>query len=264
MNSPAEIAKNYVVIGTGKIKLPISKMLLLGIFAGAFIAFGAVGSQVAAVSIQAASLGKFIGACVFAVGLMMVLCAGAELFTGNCLLIIPVMEKKASFAGMLKNWVFVYIGNLIGSLLVALAVTYGHVASLFDNGVAGTIVKTAAAKVSMPFSDAVIKGILCNILVCIAVWVSFAARELAGKIIGLMLPIMLFVLCGYEHSVANMYFIPAGIFTSGEYGIAAKGVTWGSFFANNLLPVTIGNIIGGCLIVGLGYWFVYLHNAEKK
>ena len=262
MNSPAEIAKNYVNIGVGKINLPVPKMLLLGILAGMYIAFGAVGSQAVAVCIPLASVAKFAGACVFPVGLMLVLCAGSELFTGNCLLIIPVLEKKASVGGMLKSWIVVYLGNLIGGILVALAVTYGHVLSLFDSGLAKAVVSTAVGKVSMSFSDALIRGILCNILVCLAVWVSFAAKELAGKIIGLMLPVMLFVLCGFEHSVANMYFVPVGIFASSEYGIAAEGLNWGAFFAKNLLPVTLGNIIGGSVIVGCTYWFCYLRKAK--
>ncbi|MDO4623629.1 MAG: formate/nitrite transporter family protein [Eubacteriales bacterium] len=263
MNSPAEIAKNYVTIGVNKMKLPISKMLILGIFAGMYIAFGAVGSQVVAVSIAAPSVAKWVGSCVFPVGLMLVLVAGAELFTGNCLLVIPVLEKKASISEMLKSWFFVYIGNFIGSILVALAVVYSHALTLFDGQLAKNVVAASAAKSTMNFSDALIKGILCNMLVCLAVWVSFAAKELAGKIIGLMLPIMLFVLCGYEHSVANMYFGPAGIFASSAYGIAQDGIGWGGFLLHNLLPVTLGNIIGGSLIVGAGYWFCYLRDAKK-
>lgn len=262
MNSPAEIATNYVSIGLGKINLPISKMLVLGIFAGVYIAFGGVCSQVIAVSIDAPSVAKAAGALVFPIGLMMVLVAGSELFTGNCLLIIPVLEKKAPLRGMLKSWLFVYIGNFIGGILVALACTYGHVFSLFDSQLASAVVSAAVGKVSMSFGDALVKGILCNVLVCVAVWISFAAKELAGKIIGLMLPVVAFVLCGFEHSVANMYFISAGIFASSEYGIQADGLTFGSMLAKNLLPVTLGNIIGGSLIVGLGYWFCYLRKAD--
>lgn len=264
MNSPAEIAKLYVNIGIGKTKLAFSKMLILSIFAGAFIAFGAIASQIVATGIAQPSLAKFLSACVFPVGLLLVLCAGAELFTGNTLLVIPVLEKKARIADMLKNWLIVYIGNFIGSILVAAAAVYGHVLSVFDGKVARSAVSTALTKTNLTTGDAVIRGILCNILVCLAVWISFAAKELAGKIIALMLPIMVFVLSGYEHSVANMYFIPAGIFASAEYNIAADGLSWGRFFLHNLLPVTIGNIIGGSLIVGCGYWFVYLRNTQKS
>lgn len=262
MRSPAEIAENYVQVGIGKMKLKTGKMLWLAVLAGAFIAFGALASQVIAVSIPLPSVAKAAGAVVFPVGLMMVLVAGSELFTGNNLLIIPVLERKARVRDMLRSWIIVYLGNMIGAILVALAVTYGHTLSLFDGALAESVVQTAAGKVSMTFGEALIRGILCNFLVCIAVWVSFAASELAGKIIALMLPVVLFVLCGFEHSVANMYFVPAGIFASQEYGIAAEGLNWGSFFIRNLLPVTIGNLIGGALLVGTGYWFVYLRDKK--
>lgn len=262
MNSPAKVAENYVNTGLGKMRLSIPKMLVLGFLAGMFIAFGALASQVSAVSIAAPSVGKLVGAILFSVGLMMVLCAGSELFTGNCLLIIPVLEKKGSVALMLRNWLFVYIGNFLGGLFVALMANYGHIYSLFDSKLAASVVTIAAGKATLSFSDALIRGVLCNILVCIAVWISFAASEQAGKILGLMPPVILFVLCGFEHSVANMYFIPAGLLASGTYGIAADGLSVGSFLLGNLLPVTIGNIIGGCIIVGCGYWFCYLRKGK--
>lgn len=264
MKSPAEIAENYIKVGLSKMSLEAMKMLWLSVLAGAFIAFGALGSQAAAVSIPLPSVAKLAGAMVFPVGLMMVLTAGSELFTGNNLLVIPVLMKKASVKHMLKSWIIVYTGNFIGGVLIAFAATQGHIFSMFDNGLAASVVSTACAKTGMTFSDAFIRGILCNFLVCIAVWVSFAASELAGKIIALMLPVMLFVLCGFEHCVANMYFIPAGIFASAEYGIKAPGLGWGSFLLKNLLPVTLGNLTGGALLVGCGYWFVYLRKSSKK
>ena len=263
VNSPAEVAKNYVGIGAGKTKLSLGKMLLLAILAGMFIAFAGVGSQVVAVSVEAASIGKFLGACIFPAGLAMVLVAGSELFTGNNLIVISVMEKQATWAGLLRNWVVVYIGNFIGGVLVAALVTYGHTPSLFDGALASSMVSAASGKVALSFGDAFIRGILCNILVCIAVWMSFAAKDVAGKIVGLFFPIMVFVLCGYEHCVANMYFVPVGIFTAAEFGIAAEGLNWGAFLVNNLLPVTLGNIVGGAGVVGLGYWAIYLRGAKS-
>lgn len=269
---PADVAKNYIATGKAKVNTPIPNMLLLGIMAGAFIAFGGVGATTVAVSIPLASVGKFIGACVFPGGLTMVLLAGSELFTGNCLLTIPLLQKEISLGGMLKNWVFVYLGNLIGGLLVGAAVVFGHQASLFGNGMATSIISTAAAKCSMSFSDALIKGICCNFLVCIAVWISFAAKDVAGKIIGLFFPVMLFVLCGFEHSVANMYYIGAGLFAMlvPEYaqaaldaGIDTSALTIGGFFGGNLLPVTIGNMIGGAVCVGCVYWFTYLRGRKN-
>lgn len=203
----------------------------------------------------------------------MVLLAGSELFTGNTLLVIPLLEKEISAAGMLKNWVFVYLGNIVGGFLIAAGVVFSHQASLFGNQMAVSILSTAAGKCTMPFADALIKGILCNFLVCMAVWISFAAKDVAGKIAGLFFPIMIFVLCGFEHSVANMYYISAGLFAKGipeyaeaavEAGVDLNAITWGGFFGGNLLPVTIGNIIGGAVCVGCVYWFVYLRKGQAK
>ncbi|MCH5291133.1 MAG: formate/nitrite transporter family protein [Treponema sp.] len=258
MNSPADIAENYVDIGFGKSALPFWRMLVLAIFAGAFIAFGAVASSVSSCGVQPAPVSRLLGAAVFPVGLMLVLVAGAELFTGNCLLIVPVLERESSAKLMFRNWAVVYVGNLIGSLLIAFTVVYADTFSLYDGKLAEFVVTTAVNKVKFPFVVALLRGVLCNMLVCLAVWVAFSADELAGKIISLYMPIFLFVLCGFEHCVANMYFIPAGILAAARYGINAEGLNWGTFFLRNLLPVTLGNIIGGMVIIGIGYWFVYL------
>lgn len=270
--SPAEVAKNYLSIGKKKVETPVSKMFLLGILAGAFIAMAGISCTTIAVSIEAASVAKFVGAAVFPGGLAMVLLAGSELFTGNNLLVIPLLEKEITLAGMLKNWVVVYLGNLVGSSLVAAGVVFGHSPALFGNKLAVSIISTAATKCSMPFSDAVIRGILCNFLVCTAVWISFAAKDVAGKILGIFFPIMMFVGCGFEHSIANMYYLSAGIFAKSvpefqaaalEAGVDLSSVTVGGMFAGNLLPVTLGNIIGGAVCVGCAYWFVYLKKTDK-
>jgi len=269
--SPAEVAKNYIATGKAKVNTPIWKMIFLGILAGAFIAVGGVASTTASVSISAASVAKLVGACVFPGGLAMVLLAGSELFTGNCLLTLPLLQKEIKVGGMLKNWVFVYIGNFIGGCLVSAAVVYGHQLSLFGNGMAVSVISTAVAKCTLSFGDALIKGIMCNFLVCIAVWISFAAKDVAGKIIGIFFPIMMFVLCGFEHSVANMYYISAGLFANGmpayaqaaaAAGVNTSALTLGGVFGANLLPVTIGNIIGGGLFVGILYGAIYL--GKKK
>ncbi len=271
MNSPAEVAKNYVGIGTNKVNTPIVKMFFLAILAGAFIALAGVGATTASSTIDSASVAKFVGACVFPGGLAMVLVAGSELFTGNCLIVIPLMEKAVSVGGMLKNWVVVWLGNLVGGLLVAGGTVACHQGSLFSNTVAVANISTAVAKCSMSFGDAFIKGIFCNFLVCIAVWMAFAAKSVGGKIIGLFFPIMLFVLEGYEHSVANMYYIGVGLFAKGnaayaqaavDAGVDLTNLTWAKFFSANLLPVTLGNIVGG-VIVGLIYWYVYLQGKKE-
>ena len=275
MNSPKEIAQNYIATGVAKTKLPASKMLLLGVLAGMFIGLAGVGSTIASATVASASLAKLLGAAVFPAGLAMVLIAGSELFTGNCLIIIPVLEKQAKISAMFKNWILVYIGNFIGGILVSVLTVYGGTYSLFANVAAATAIKTAVAKASMPFTDALLRGVLCNFLVCIAVWMAFAAKDIVGKVAGLFLPIMLFVLCGFEHSIANMYYIPTGLFASkntaylAAYADATAGgqvtsLTWGNMFVNNLIPVTLGNIIGGMVLVGMAYWFIYLRNSEKK
>lgn len=267
--SPAEVAKNYIATGKAKVNLPVSKMLVLSILAGIFIAFGGIASTTAAASIPLASVAKFVGAAVFPGGLTMVLLAGSELFTGNCLLTIPLLEKEIRISQMLKSWALVYIGNFIGSCLVGAAVVYSHQLSLFGNGLAVSVISTAAAKCSLSFGDAIIRGILCNFLVCIAVWISFAAKDVTGKIAGLFFPIMIFVVCGFEHSVANMYYIAAGIFAktipvyaqaAADAGVELSSVGWGSGLLNNLLPVTIGNIVGGAGL-GCAYWHCYLRTS---
>ena len=263
MYGPAEIAKRYSNAGAAKAKLPVPKMFVLAIFAGMFIAFGAYGSQVVGINGGTEPAAKLMGALIFPVGLLMVIMAGAELFTGNSLIIISVLDKKATIGGMFKNWAIVYLGNFVGSIFVAAMLTYSHAYSLFGGTLAESVVNTARNKVMLTLPDAFLKAILCNILVCIAVWISFSAEDVAGKILGLYLPIVLFVASGYEHSIANMYFIPAGILASGEYGIAVEGLTWSAFFLNNLLPVTIGNVIGGVCVVGLGYFFAYLFGKEE-
>ena len=199
---------------------------------------------------------------IFPSGLAMVILAGSELFTGNSLIIVSFLEKRVSFRAMLKNWTIVYLGNLIGSLFIAVLFVYGHTPSLFNQGLAQTLVNVASAKVSLTFFEGLFRGILCNFLVCIAVWMAAAAKEAHGKVIALFLPIAVFILCGFEHCAANMFSIPVGILTSLEYGIATNGLTWMSFIIKNLLPVTIGNIIGGCL-VGAGYWFIYLKDQKN-
>ena len=270
-NSPKEVANNYLNVGAGKCSLPAGKAIVLGILAGMFIGLAGLGATTAAVSIKAASVAKFVGACIFPVGLIMVVVAGSELFTGNCLLIIPVLAKKVKVSGMLRNWVLVYIGNFIGGMLVAAGAVYSHQVSLFDSGMAVSVISTAVGKCSLTFGDALIKGIFCNFLVCIAVWMGMAAKDAAGKAMVIFWPIMLFVLCGFEHSIANMYYIGAGLLANGvpayaeaaaSAGVDTAALTWGNFFAVNLLPVTIGNIIGG-FAVGISYWFANLRGESK-
>ncbi len=261
MHSPLEIAKNFVEIGIHKVKLSAFKMLFLGFFAGMFIGFAGIASTTASATIGNPSVAKLIGAVVFPSGMAMVLVAGSELFTGNNLIIIALLERKIKLSEMLKNWFFVFIGNFIGAAFVAVMVVYAHLPGLFDGALADKVVSAAMIRVDQTFVEAFLRGILCNILVCIAVWAAFAAKKVSGKLLMSFWPVMLFVLCGFEHSIADIYFGVAGILTAGEYGIAAQGLDWGSFLFRNLLPVTLGNIIGGAGIVGVGYWLMYLQHT---
>lgn len=271
LNSPSEIAKNYVEIGKAKVNLPIDKMFLLAVAAGAFIAFGGVGAATASVGVTPSSLGKLISGCIFPGGLTLVLLAGSELFTGNCLLSIPLLEKEITVKQLLRNWIVVYFGNMAGGMLVAAGLVFSGQYHMFDGNMAVSVFSTAAAKCTLTFSDAFMKGIFCNILVCLAVWVAFSAKDAAGKVISLFLPILIFVVCGFEHCVANMYYISAGLFGKNVSGYVAAAeaaginlsvITWKNFFITNLVPVTLGNIVGGSLCVGAVYWYVYLRKVK--
>ena len=238
MKTSKELTAGYDAIGRMKTGLPTWKMFLFGMYAGAFIALGALGSQIAGTV-----SGRLAGAFVFPVGLTMVLLVGVELFTGNCLLSIPLCNGTVSSGGVLRNWAVVYLGNFVGSLLVALAAVYGGALS---GDIAAVAMKAAETKTSLSVAQALIRGVMCNVLVCLAVWMASLAGELAGKILALYLPTMLFVLCGFEHSVANMYFIPAGM-------LLGANVTPSQFLWNNLFFVTIGNVLGGAVFVGCGF-----------
>lgn len=267
--TPEEIAGNYIAIGKKKAAMSPDRTFVLAVLAGMFIALAGCGASAASCTVGGSG-GKLIGACVFPAGLTLVILAGSELFTGNCLLMLPVLHREISLGAMVKNWAIVYLGNFVGSLLVAWMVVASHQIGMFEGQLVVSAVRTAAAKASMPFLDSFLKGVLCNMLVCLAVWVSLGAKDVAGKIIGLFYPIVVFVVCGFEHSIANMFYGPTGLFAMGrpEYAALvlgeAKGLTWGNFFIKNLVPVTLGNIVGGAVFVGAAYWFVYLRGKNES
>ncbi len=261
MHSPLEIAQNYVEIGIHKVRLSAFKMLVLGFFAGIFIGFAGIASTVGGAVVENSSLSRLISACLFPAGMAMVLVAGSELFTGNNLIIIALLEKKITLPQMLKNWIFVFGGNFIGAAFVAFMVVYGHTPDLLGGKLADSVVNAAIHRVNLTFMDSFLRGVLCNILVCIAVWAAFASKTVSGKLLMSFWPVMLFVLCGFEHSIADIYFCLAGIFAAKEYGITADTLTMSSFLLKNLLPVTLGNIVGGAGIVGVGYWLTYLRHT---
>lgn len=234
----AQAAEDYCAAAEKRVTQSLPRLLLLGALAGAFIAFAGV-----AASIGGALGGKLASATIFPIGLTMVLLAGSELFTGNCLFLMPLLRRNITAGHMLRNWVAVYLGNLLGSVAVAfLVVQCGAL-----DGIAEATVAAAVTKAALPFGVALLRGVLCNFLVCLAVWMAFCAQSAGGKVVSLFGPIFLFVLCGFEHSVANMYYIPAGIF------LAENGeMTWLSLW-QNLLPVTLGNMVGGCGLGGILY-----------
>lgn len=192
----------------------------------------------------------------------MVIVAGSELFTGNNLMIMGVLSHVICTRQMLRNWCVVYLGNFVGAALVAALCVLGHVFSAFDGRLAASVIAIAQTKAALPFGDAFVRGILCNFLVCIAVWMASAAKSVPGKILAVFFPIMTFVVAGFEHSVANMYYLTAGLLTAAQTGTAAGGLTWGRALLGNLLPVTFGNLVGGVLLVGMSAWYLYLKQGK--
>lgn len=264
MLSVKDTITKYSEAGVNKASMPIIKMFVLAFMAGMFISFAGVASSVASSTIDSPSVAKMVSALVFPAGLAMVVLNGSELFTGNNLMMISVLDKRISISGMLKNWVVVYIGNFAGSIFVTGLFTLGHEYSLFNNAVAKSVITTAVNKCNLSMTDAFIKAIFCNILVCVAVIMAMTAENAAGKIAALFLPIMVFVICGFEHSVANMSYISGGLFINAEYGslgLNTTGLTWYNFLVSNLVPVTLGNITGG-LFTGVLYWFIGKSNKQ--
>ncbi len=271
--SPQTIAETVAQkVGVGKTTSPWLSVLVLGILAGAYIGFG--GMLASTVSFDlAAHLGvgftKFMTGAVFSLGLMLVIIAGAELFTGNNLMISSAISREITFARMLQRWGLVYLANFVGSILIALLFVFSGLWRLSEGALGAAAVKIAYGKVNLTFLEALLRGIGCNWLVCLAVWMALAARQTIGKIFAIFFPIMGFVALGFEHSVANMYFIPAGLFLkdwaglAAPAGFAAQSLSWVSFLWRNLLPVTIGNIIGGAVFVGMSYWSAFLRPAKQ-
>ena len=247
---PKEIAEATVIAGIGKSKLSILQMLVLSIFAGAFIAFGAQGAIVTSQTLASIDVGlaRFAFAGTFPIGLMMVVICGAELFTGNNLMVLGVLDGKCTFNCVIKNWITVYVGNFIGCVLTAIMIYYS---GLMTGPVAERAIAIAVAKTTIPLGSIIIRGILCNIIVVLAVWMATGAKDIVSKIFACWFPITLFVLSGYEHSIANMYFLPMGKFLGAN-------VSWSQIWLNNIIPVTIGNLFGGAVIVPLFYYVAYI------
>jgi formate transporter len=274
---PAEMAVKAEEIGVKKANMDPTRMFVLGVLAGAFIALGAVFSTTVTAGTSGAmsyGLVRLSAGLVFSLGLVLVIVGGAELFTGNNLIVMAWASRKVSTASLLRNWVVVYCGNFVGAIATA-ALVYLSGQYAFGNGAVGAAaLGTANAKVGFDFGQAVVLGILCNGLVCLAVWLTYSGRSTADKILVIVPPIAAFVAAGFEHSIANMYFVPVGLFIRagapasfwseiGKTPESYTGLTWENFLVNNLLPVTLGNVIGGAVLVGATYWFVYLRKAKR-
>lgn len=284
---PAEMATRAEYLGVRKAEMPAFTMLMLAILAGAFISLGAIfATTVAAggMSLTAADgavayttglpygVTRLLTGLVFCLGLILVVVGGAELFTGNNLIVMAWASGKVKGTALLRNWLIVYIGNFIGALATTILMFLSKQYTFGSDAVGITALKIAVGKSELGFVQAVALGILCNGLVCLAVWLTYSARTTIDKIVAIIFPITAFVAAGFEHSIANMYFIPYALLVKGfdpEYmsRVAEKvphldSLTWNAFFLNNLIPVTIGNIIGGAVFVAAIYWVVFLR-AKK-
>lgn len=242
-----------------KANYPIKKSMILGFLAGAYISFGGFAASVASHSIENFGVAKFISGIIFPVGLILIILCGTDLFTGNILLTVPLLDKKIKYSNVVKNWIIVYFANFLGAFFIAFLLVSSGALDM-NQGLLGTyVIKVAAAKGAIPFWKALSSGILCNIMVCLAVWCSFAAKDVTGKILAIWFPIMTFVVAGFEHSIANMYYFSVGILAkaSGLYTMPqGKDITI-SGALGNLLPVTIGNILGGAIFVALLFYLSY-------
>jgi formate/nitrite transporter len=269
---PPEMARRAEEAGVRKASVDTVTVLALAVLAGAFIALGATFSIVALGGSAQMPWGsaRVLAGVVFSVGLILVVVGGAELFTGNNLIVMAWASGRIGTAALLRNWTLVYLGNFLGALSIALAVV---LAGTHHGGAGafGTVaLRIATDKIRLEFGQAIVLGVLCNVLVCLAVWLALSARTTADRILAIVPPISAFVAAGFEHSIANMFFVPLGLFIAaldptfaGSAGLStAPALSWSAFLVRNLVPVTIGNVIGGAGLVGGVYWFVYLRRRS--
>ena len=271
---PPAMAAKAEQIGVAKAGMEPLRMFVLAVLAGAFIALGANLATIAGTGTSESwpfGVSRVFVGFVFSLGLVLVIVGGAELFTGNNLIVMAWAAGKVPSRSLLRNWGIVYLGNFAGALATAMLVYVSNQQS-FDGGAVGeSATRIAVAKVNLGWISALALGVLCNALVCLAVWLSFSARTTTDRILAIIPPITAFVAGGFEHSVANMYFIPLGLFlkssvATGDTAVvpSLESLTWSAFLINNLLPVTLGNMIGGSVLVGIVYWFIYLRPTSSR
>ena len=271
---PTAMARKAEEVGVAKAGMPAATTLALSVLAGAFIALGAIfATTVTAGGADLAyGVSRLLAGLAFSLGLILVVVAGAELFTGNNLIVMAWASGRVPTARLLRNWALVYVGNFAGAIATAGIVFAGKQYEFGKGAVGAQALSIAAAKTHLGFVQAIALGALCNALVCLAVWLCYSARTTTDKILAIIPPIAAFVAAGFEHSVANMYFISFGLFVKSDEGFVASTrdlpglshLTWRSFLAENLVPVTIGNVLGGALMVGAVYWFVYLRGRRES
>ena len=257
---PPQMASKAEAIGESKANLNAVSMFVLAVLAGAFIAWGGVFYTAVITTGEVAlpfGVTKLLGGLVFSLGLVLVIVAGAELFTGNNLIVMAWASGRISWKQVVRNWAIVYAGNFVGAVGIAALVYFAGFAKGGNGAVGETMLKIGVAKCSLSWPQAIAAGIGCNVLVCLAVWICMSCRTVSDKVLAIIFPITAFVATGMEHCVANMYFVPAAMFVKADRG-TVDGINGFSFVVNNLVPVTIGNIFGGAVLVGLVYWFVYL------
>ncbi len=260
--TPAQMAARVEAGGVAKAGLPASKTLALGVLAGAFIGLGAQLSTIVATDNGLGfGLSRLLVGLSFSLGLVLVLVGGAELFTGNALLVIARAQGRVTTRAVLSNWALVYLGNGVGALVTALGMRWAGLHALDDGAVGRTAVAAATAKVSLGWTEAFVRGVFCNALVCLAVWLSFSARSTTDRIVCIVGPVTAFVAMGLEHSIANLFSIPYAMLVRGD---ASAPLSIGAFVLDNLVPVTLGNVVGGSLMVGLAYWFIYLRPGPRR
>lgn len=268
--TPREITEGYMNASVGKASSPAWRLFVLGIAAGLLIGLGAVTSSTAAHALSDAGMVRLVSGLIFPIGLIMVILLGTELFTGNALMVTAAIDGRITWGKLARNWAIVYAGNFVGAVALAACMAFFGQLNIGGGDLAVYTAKVAANKASMPWGNAFVLGIFCNLMVCIAVYLGNTSQETSGRIMGIYVPIMGFVLAGFEHCVANMYYVPAGIFANmnaayagmiAEAGINTAVLNFGSFFTANLIPVTLGNIVGGVL-VGLVMYFC--HVGKKK
>lgn len=270
---PAELAAKAERVGVVKAHLPLDQMLLLALLGGAFIALGSVFFTVVTAGDLDPGLSRLLGGVAFSLGLVLVVAAGAELFTGNTLVVMAAASRRITLRALFRSWAVVYLGNAIGAMATAAAVVGAEHYEQGGGAVGARMLAVAETKASLDPGAALLLGVLANALVCLAVWLSLGARTLTDKVVVVVGPVAAFVAAGFEHSIANLYLVPAGLLVKswapdsffvsiGTPRSSYADLTWGSFLGNNLIPVTIGNVIGGAVLVGAVYWLAYLRPRD--